>query len=143
MQLHSGVLKLKGFPSFVTRFGKYLLLNLHDLEVTERFFAKYGNKTIFIARFVPVIRHLISIPAGAGRMHLFPFCVYTIVGGCMWNSFLAYCGLRLKEHWEVVRSYSEVVDIFVLVLMAAALGWFVRAHIKQYRSAKSAASRTK
>jgi membrane protein DedA with SNARE-associated domain len=121
----------------VMKFGKYLLLNPHDLDVTERFFNKYGAKTIFIARFVPVIRHLISIPAGAGKMGLFKFCVYTTVGACMWNCFLTYCGLRLKQHWEDVRKYSEAIDVLVIVLLGAAFVWFVYAHVKRLRAQKA------
>jgi membrane protein DedA with SNARE-associated domain len=122
-----------GGRRFVLRFGRWLLLNPHDLEVTERFFDKFGNRTIFAARFIPVIRHLISIPAGMGRMHLLPFCLYTIVGAGMWNGFLAWVGWRLKSHWEVVHKYNGIVDLVVVILLAVALVWFIRSHIKAYR----------
>jgi membrane protein DedA with SNARE-associated domain len=122
-----------GGRPFVTRFGKYLLLNVHDLDVTERFFNKFGAKAIFIARFVPVIRHLISIPAGVGRMNLMKFSVYTVVGACIWNTFLAWCGYRMKEHWELVHKYSKPLDIVMVVLLAAAFVYFIYAHLRQFR----------
>ena len=81
-----------GGKPFIKRFGKYLLLDVHDLEITEKFFAKRGELTIFIARFVPVIRHLISIPAGLGKMRLGKFIIYTTLGAGLWNSFLAFEG---------------------------------------------------
>ena len=123
-----------GGRPFVLRFGKYLLLNLHDLEVTERFFGKYGSKTIFIARFVPVIRHLISIPAGAGRMSLAKFLLYTTVGACLWNMFLAWCGFHMKEHWEIVEKYSRPLDFVMVILLAAAGAYFVYAHLLRSRA---------
>ena len=65
----------------VLRYGRYLLLNPHHLEWTEQFFLRHGGKTIFISRFIPVVRHLISIPAGLARMPLIPFILYTAGGG--------------------------------------------------------------
>jgi len=122
-----------GGRPFVLRFGKYLLMNVHDLELTERFFNRYGTRTIFIARFIPVVRHLISIPAGMGRMHLLPFCLYTIVGAGLWNAFLAWVGWELKSRWEIVHKYSSLVDVVVVILLVAAVAWFIHAHLKAYR----------
>jgi membrane protein DedA with SNARE-associated domain len=104
---------LGGRP-FVLRFGKYLLLDVHHLEATERFFDKWGDKTIFISRFIPVVRHLISIPAGVGKMNLTKFCIYTILGAACWNGFLAWVGFKLKTRWDEVMKYSHVIDIFVV-----------------------------
>jgi membrane protein DedA with SNARE-associated domain len=122
-----------GGRPFVLRFGKYLLMNVHDLELTERFFNRYGTRTIFIARFIPVVRHLISIPAGMGRMHLLPFCLYTIAGAGLWNAFLAWVGWELKSRWEIVHKYSSLVDVVVVILLVAAVAWFIRTHLKAYR----------
>ncbi|MBI5742365.1 MAG: DedA family protein, partial [Candidatus Niyogibacteria bacterium] len=69
-----------GGRPLVLKYGKYLLLNEHHLEDTERFFNRFGGKTIFISRFIPVIRHLISLPAGAGKMNLWRFTIYTALG---------------------------------------------------------------
>ena len=120
-----------GGRPFVTRFGKYVLLNPHDLEVTERFFNRHGTITILIGRFIPVIRHLISIPAGVGKMNLLHFSLYTIVGACAWNTFLAWLGYHLGNHWEVVHKYSGPIDVVVLVLIALGLVYFIRAHLKR------------
>ena len=75
----------KGGRVIVLRYGKYLLLNTHHLDATERFFSRYGEWTIFVSRFIPIVRHLISIPAGIGRMKLGKFCAYTIAGAALWN----------------------------------------------------------
>ena len=88
----------------VLRYGRYLLLNPHHLEWTEQFFLRHGGKTIFISRFIPVVRHLISIPAGLARMPLIPFILYTAVGATLWNGFLTYLGVRLKQNWPVIQT---------------------------------------
>ncbi len=127
---------LYGGRPFITRFGKYLLLDMRDLEVTENFFNKYGDKTIFFSRFIPVVRHLISIPAGAGEMKFGKFILYTAIGAGLWNSFLAYAGFRLKSHWDTIRHYSQIIDIVVVVVLIIAIGYFVYRHIKRMRTSK-------
>jgi membrane protein DedA with SNARE-associated domain len=120
----------------INKFGRYLLLSQHDLVVTERFFNRYGSLAIFIARFIPVIRHLISIPAGIGRMKWLPFTIYTIIGAAMWNMFLTWLGYFLRNHWDLIHQYSKPIDIIMLILLAAALVYFVRSHLKYNRKEK-------
>jgi membrane protein DedA with SNARE-associated domain len=116
-----------GGKPFVLRVGKYLLLNIHDLEKTERFFhRRAGVLTLFIGRFIPVVRHFISIPAGTGRMPLTPFLLATLVGATLWNTFLLRCGMKLREHWDVVQKYSHQVDYVVVAALAIGCVWFVR-----------------
>jgi len=109
----------------VLRYGRYLLLNPHHLEWTKKFFNRHGGKTIFIARFIPVVRHLISIPAGLARMPLTPFIIYTLVGATLWNGFLTYLGVRLKENWRLIQQYTHVLDYLVLACLLAGLAYFV------------------
>jgi membrane protein DedA with SNARE-associated domain len=114
-----------GGRPFVLRVGKYFLLNTRDLEWTERFFHEHsGTWTVFFCRFIPVVRHFISIPAGTGRMPWVPFLVATGTGATIWNTFLMVCGLKLREHWHVVQQYSHQVDIVVVVMLIAAAVWF-------------------
>jgi membrane protein DedA with SNARE-associated domain len=119
-----------GGRPFVKRFGRYLLLDTHHLDLTERFFARYGDKTIFISRFIPVVRHLISIPAGVGRMSVAKFCIYTVIGAALWNSFLAVVGYYLRNNWMTVRKYGEMADIVVVGLIVVAIIFFVYQYIK-------------
>lgn len=118
---------------FVLKYGKYLFLDEHDLKMTENWFAKRGERTIFISRFIPVVRHLISIPAGIGRMNIGKFSIYTIIGAGLWNAFLAYLGYILGENWESVRKYSEYISITVAVLLVIAGVYFIRKHLKSKR----------
>jgi membrane protein DedA with SNARE-associated domain len=113
----------------VLRYGRYLLLNTHHLEWTELFFFRHGRKTIFISRFIPVVRHLISIPAGLARMSLIPFILFTAAGATLWNGFLTYLGVQLRENWWVIQRYTHILDYFVvagLIGVVVYLGWKVR-----------------
>jgi len=109
----------------VYRYGRYLLLNQHHLEWTTNFFQRQGGKTIFIARFIPVVRHLISLPAGFARMPLLRFTIYTLAGATMWNMFLVYCGVRLKENWRLIQQYTHIIDYFVVAGLLAAVAYLV------------------
>ncbi|HOT95861.1 MAG TPA: DedA family protein [bacterium] len=123
-----------GGKPLVLKVGKYLLLDRHDLELTEKFFARRsGTITLFFSRFIPVIRHFISIPAGMGKMRLFPFLAATLAGATLWNTFLLYLGLKLRENWGVVQQYSHQVDIVVVLLLAVLVGWFIHSRLKRRR----------
>ena len=125
-----------GGKPVVLKLGRYLLLNPHDLDLTERFFAKKrGLLTVFIARFVPVVRHLISIPAGMGKMPLLPFLAVSTVGAFLWNGFLLFCGILLRNRWHVVQHYSHQIDIVVVVLCGIVAAWFIRSRLKARKSA--------
>lgn len=118
--------KFGGYP-LVHRFGRYLLLDPEHLELTVKWFHTHGNATIFFCRFVPVVRHLISIPAGVGGMNLAKFSIYTLLGGTMWNAFLLWLGVKLGEKWEIVHKYSHEVDyVAVAVILVVGAWWFHR-----------------
>jgi membrane protein DedA with SNARE-associated domain len=120
-----------GGKPLVEKFGKYLLLNNSDLEMTEKFFARYGSAAIFIGRFIPVVRHLVSLPAGAGKMNLLPFSIYTLIGATAWNMFLAWVGFKMQEHWDKIHHYSQPVDIAMVVIIIAFGVYFVKSHLKR------------
>ncbi len=113
-----------GGRAIVRKWGKFLLLNEHHLDLTEKFFSRYGDKTIFFSRFIPVVRHFISIPAGVGEMKVWKFTVYTAVGAAIWNSFLMYVGYYLGSNWESIRKYSEIIDMVIVAMIVAAVVYF-------------------
>ena len=125
--LLSYLMGLYGGKPFVLKVGKYLFLNQHDLERTERFFhQRSGTKWLFISRFIPVVRHFISIPAGMGRMPMVPFLLATFVGATMWNTFLLILGMKLRERWTVVQTYSHKIDYVVVAVAVIFIIWFIR-----------------
>jgi membrane protein DedA with SNARE-associated domain len=123
-----------GGKPFISKYGKYHLLDHEDLEKTEKFFGKYGDATIFVSRFIPVIRHLISIPAGFAKMSIFKFSFYTILGAGMWNAFLALAGFHLKQNWEKVMKYNEIFDILVVLAIGVGIYIFVKKHLNRKRA---------
>jgi membrane protein DedA with SNARE-associated domain len=134
--LASYCIGLKGGEPFIRKFGRFFLLNQDDLDATRRFFARFGEIAVLICRFIPVIRHLISIPAGLGRMNLVKFCVYTVIGACLWNSFLAWIGYLLRQRWTMVMKYSEIIDIVVIAVLLLLAVYFVVSHVKRHKKRK-------
>lgn len=122
---------------FILKFGKYLLLEEEHLDWTEKWFKKQGSRTIFISRFVPVVRHLISIPAGIAKMPLRKFLVYTFVGATLWNLALLYAGFRLGEHWDKIHEYSRELDIIFVIAVASFLAYFVLKHHHRRKNEKN------
>jgi membrane protein DedA with SNARE-associated domain len=114
-----------GGKPFLVRYGKYFLVSQHDIEKTEAFFAKHGQRTVLIARFLPVIRHVISVPAGIARMPLRGFFVQTFIGSTIWGGALILLGWYVGENWEAFSKTLKRVDLLIgaiLVLGLVALG---------------------
>jgi len=122
-----------GGERFVTRLGKYVLLDESDLKATERWFAKNGELTILIGRFIPVVRHFISIPAGIGNMKMKRFIFYTVLGACVWNSFLTYLGFLLGKNWELIKIYSKFISVPATIIIIIALVFFIYKHVLRKR----------
>jgi membrane protein DedA with SNARE-associated domain len=120
-----------GGHALVERYGKYVLINHDDVKKTEAWFSKRGDLTIFLARLVPVIRHLISLIAGIGKMNVKKFTVYTILGAALWNGILAYLGFILGQHWDEVNRYTDQIDIVIVILIIGFAVYFVYRHLKK------------
>ena len=127
----------KGGKPFVNKFGKFFLIDMEELEATEKFFKKYGEVTVFFCRFIPIIRHLISIPAGVANMNLLRFSILTIIGAGIWNTFLTVCGFFLKQNWELVMKYSKTVDIVIIILGILAVGFYIYRHLNKSKKKKA------
>ena len=129
---------LYGGRPLVLKIGRYLLLNVHHLDATERFFNRYGNATVFICRFIPVVRHFISIPAGMGRMPIVSFLIMTTIGAAIWNMFLAWAGWKLNENWEELREYFHIIDIVIVVAILLVVAAFIIRQIIEWRAQRKA-----
>ena len=108
------------------KYGRYVLVTRHDLELADRWFARYGDWAVFFARLLPVVRTFIALPAGVARMNFLRFNIYTFLGSLPWCLALAYAGLKLGERWTILRAYFHRFDTAILILIVIAGAWFVR-----------------
>jgi membrane protein DedA with SNARE-associated domain len=114
-----------GGKPFLVKYGKYFLVRQHDIARTEAFFAKHGKATILIGRFLPVIRHVISVPAGIARMPLRGFFLQTFIGSTVWGGTLILLGYYVGANWETFAKPLKRIDLLIgtiLVLALVALG---------------------
>jgi membrane protein DedA with SNARE-associated domain len=108
------------------KYGGYVFVTRHDLELADRWFARYGDWAVFFARLLPVVRTFIALPAGIARMNFLRFNVYTFLGSLPWCLALAYAGLKLGERWTILREYFHRFDTAIVILTVIAAAWFIR-----------------
>jgi len=106
---------------FLLRYGKWVLIAPHEIEVADRFFVRWGGPAVFFSRLLPVVRTFIAFPAGVARMRLMPFSVYTVVGSYLWCLALAYAGMKLGQDWDDLGPYFHRFDTVIAVLLVAGL----------------------
>jgi membrane protein DedA with SNARE-associated domain len=113
---------------------KLPLVKVRDVDKAEEWFVRHGPKAVLIGRLVPVVRSLISVPAGVERMSVALFLPLTAVGSLLWNSLLILAGHQLGERWHLVESSVGVFQKVVIVAAVAAVGWFVVVKLRARRS---------
>lgn len=120
----------KGGRPFIERYGKYFLIHHKDLEIADRWFAKYGLAAVFFTRLLPVIRTFISFPAGVSRVRMMPFIILTFLGSLIWSALLAYIGFAVGENYEsTIRPIFKQFDLVIGVLLVLAVAWYVKRHL--------------
>jgi membrane protein DedA with SNARE-associated domain len=110
---------------FVLRYGKYILLREKHLVMAEKWFAKYGDAATFISRLLPVIRTVISLPAGIAKMNFKRFVIYSFVGSVPWTFMLAYIGYWLGPRWRDIESVFHSLDVVVIGAVVVLIVWYV------------------
>ncbi|EMK2495684.1 DedA family protein [Listeria monocytogenes] len=119
----------------VLKYGRILRLKESDIERAENFFLKYGSWAVFLCRMIPLIRSLISIPAGMTKMKMSKFLILTAAGSLLWNTVLIGLGAMLGESWsEIVvfmDSFSTIIYSIIAILVVVGLGFFFRARFKK------------
>lgn len=127
---------LYGGRAFVERWGRWVLVGTHELDVAERFFRRWGSATVFIARLLPVVRTFIALPAGMARMPQLKFHAYTFAGSWPWCWGLAYVGKLLGDRWQSdprLRELLHQFDVVIVALLLLGAGWYVWSHIRAVR----------
>jgi len=121
--------KYGGRP-LVVKYGRYVLISEHDLDIADRFFTRFGTWATFLGRVLPVVRTYISIPAGISRVKFIPFTVATFAGSLIWSYFLGWVGFKLGENWESLSGYFHQVDWIIVTLVVIGAAWWILRHIK-------------
>ena len=110
--------------AWAERYGGWLLLTADDINEAFDWFGRHGTKAVFLARLVPGVRSLISIPAGACRMDLLPFLLYTTLGTAIWSAVLAYAGMALgAEYGEFGRVLQWATYVVIAMTVLAVVSW--------------------
>jgi membrane protein DedA with SNARE-associated domain len=133
---------LGGRP-LVERYGRYVMVSRHDLDLADKLFERWGNSIALIARMLPVIRTYIGLPAGVARMPLGRFCVYSFLGSLPWCLGLAWLGQRASRAFGIsdpaefverlhhtLGPYFHVADAAVGLVILAGIVWWVRRHLR-------------
>jgi membrane protein DedA with SNARE-associated domain len=126
----------RGGRPLAEKWGRYIFISRHDLDVADRFFARWGGPAVFIARLLPVVRTFIAFPAGVARMPQVKFHVYTFIGSWIWCYGLAYVGFKLGERWNTDPAFHALIRQLDVVIVLAGLvlfGWYIWWHVKRSR----------
>ncbi|HZG70002.1 MAG TPA: DedA family protein [Chondromyces sp.] len=124
------LLDVERLEKIVDRYGHILRLTRKDIHRADAWFDKYGIWTVFLCRMVPLIRSLISVPAGMSNMNFLLFLVFTTLGTLIWNTVLVNVGAAFGESWHVIVEYmdiySTVVYAILAILAVLAFVWYMR-----------------
>ncbi|WP_257131796.1 MULTISPECIES: DedA family protein [unclassified Bacillus (in: firmicutes)] len=110
-----------GGRPIIEKYGKYILINKHHLDLAEKWFSKYGVGVVFTARFIPIVRHAISIPAGLAKMPIGKFSLYTVIAIIPWSILFVLIGEKLGKNWETAKEVLTPYTPMIAVIAAALL----------------------
>lgn len=113
----------------VRRWGKWLGFKESDVDKADEWFDKYGGVAVMMCRVVPIVRSLISIPAGLRKMPMHSFLLFTTLGSLAWNTLLIFAGYLLGDNWDHVEEYVGILQYFVIAIVLIVGIWWVWARM--------------
>ena len=119
------------------KIGKFIMITEKDLDTALDWFGKYGEWCVFFGRMVPIIRTLISVPAGLSKMHWLKFSIFTVAGTMLWNIFLGFAGRILGDNYTVIVDWIDKFKIVIIVLCVAVVAAFYAHRIWKKRKEKA------
>lgn len=122
-----------GLERSISLLSKLPLVDREDFEKASGWFERHGKSAIFFGRLLPGVRSLISLPAGAERMNLLTFSVFTIIGAGLWNAVLIGLGSLLGKQYHLIDQYSRFLNYAVYAALAVFLGWLVIRNVRRRR----------
>lgn len=131
-----------GGRPLIEKYGRYLLVSRHDLDMADRWFAHHGEIIVFVSRLLPAIRTFIAFPAGVARMNLKRFVIYTFAGSLPWCLGLAYVGQKLGEKWnrdDTLKTWFHRFDFLIGIAAVLLIAWWVWRHVGHLREDRTKA----
>jgi membrane protein DedA with SNARE-associated domain len=122
-----------GGRPLIEKYGKFVLVSKHDLDLADRWFDRFGEIIVFVSRLLPAIRTFIAFPAGVARMNLKKFIIYTFAGSFPWCLGLAYVGQKLGERWETdprLKTLFHRFDFVIGIVIVLAATWWIWRHLR-------------
>jgi membrane protein DedA with SNARE-associated domain len=120
-----------GGRPLLARYGRYVFISPHDLDLADRWFARWGDATVFVSRMLPIVRTFISVPAGVARMPLGRFLVFSIAGAIPWVMLLVWGGQVLGANWIEIKHTLRGLDYLVAAVVLALVALFVYRHVRR------------
>jgi len=127
-----------GGRPLIEKYGRFVLISHHDLDLADRWFAKYGEIIVFTSRLLPAIRTFIAFPAGVARMNVPRFIIYTFAGSLPWCLGLAYVGKKLGEQWDRdprLKTLFHRFDFVIGIVLVLGVAWWIWRHVRHSRAA--------
>ena len=124
----------RGGRPLVEKYGKYILLSKHDLNLADKWFTNYGPLATFFGRILPIIRTYISFPAGISKMNYKKFLAFSALGSLPYVTALGYAGMKLGENWDSVRSAMQRFDKAIGVVLIILIVLYIWRHIKHSKA---------
>jgi len=131
-----------GGRPLIEKYGRFVLISHRDLDLADRWFAKYGEVIVFVSRLLPAIRTFIAFPAGVARMNVPRFIIYTFAGSLPWCIALAYVGQKLGERWDKdprLKQLFHRFDFVIGILLVLGAAWWIWRHVRHSRSEEQSA----
>ena len=127
----------KGGRPLVEKYGRMILISKHDLEITDKFFQKFGIWAAFFGQLLPVVRSFIAFPAGITKLNYWKFLLFTFLGSFVWSLLLAYIGEKLGENWASLRNQFHNLDLLIILVIVVGAAWWIQRHVKQSKARAS------
>lgn len=122
---------------FLEKYGKYLFISENDLKKGYCAFDRYGNLIVLFGRVIPIIRTLVSFPAGASKMNFVVFTIYTIAGTAVWSTVLIVAGYLLGNNWEIVGNYVSKYEYVIIIILSLCVIAYITYGLSKMRREKT------
>jgi membrane protein DedA with SNARE-associated domain len=119
--------------NLIKKYGKFVLIDVRELDRSEKWFRKYGEKIVFFSRILPIVRTFISLPAGIAKMNIWKFSIFTLVGSLIWSGILAYIGVVLGANWKLLEVYYRKFELVIVAAGIVIVAYYIWHKLRKFR----------